>query len=194
MGSWSMFGGECEIAWFTDADRADRIERIRAVVVQRRTPRSNTGASLWSRALAILSRPRRSDGLVAPAVSPPGPWNSSVGSPGAAQVLYSRERAVIAVQGREFPLSADGRALLVFVEDRGIPSETLVRTHLVNSPTVERPSIDAPASREDRRERMRAHMQQQRATWHRWLDEQPLIQEFVTGKPFDGPPGWNGES
>jgi hypothetical protein len=187
VGSWAIFGGACDIACFTDVDPSAAVERIRAVVVQRRPARSPTRASLWRRALRILSRRARRDAPIAPALSRRGLWTGSVGNPGSAQVLYSRERAVVAVRGREFPLPADGRTLLVLVEERGVPSQTLIQTHVVSAPAVDRAPLEAAASEDANRERLRAQMHRARLTWHRWLDEEPLIREFISDAPSDGP-------
>lgn len=186
MGSWTMFGGKCDIAWFTDVDGAIPVERIRAVVVQRRGAASLRRAPLWRRALRMRPFRRRSGGPVVPIDSLPGRWTGSVGNPGAGQVLYSRERAVVVVRGREVPLPVDTRALLVLVEDRGVASGPLIQTYLVNAPTVERPPMDRAASHEEKRARLLAQMEQALLTWHRWLEEEPIIRGFISSAPSDG--------
>jgi len=158
-GSWFEIGDRHDISWFTEANRDTGDDHIEAVVVRRR---AEPGAA----------RPS-----VRPSTPAPGMW-ASVGN-GPDQVRYSRERDVVAVRGREFPVPADGRALLVLIDERTATGEPSFETHAVDAPSVQRDSRDAGASRDERVARIHAHHREAREVWHRWLNEQPLIRSFL---------------
>lgn len=159
-GSWGEQGDRHDISWFTDDDRDAGVERVRAVVVRRRSREPIEPTS------HLTTWPLD------------GSWSGSVGS-GPQQILYSSERAVVAVHGREFTLPTAGQALLVLVDERTPTGETSFETHTVESPSVPRVQRDLAASKEERLTRMRAHFREARGVWHRWLDEQPLIRTFL---------------
>ena len=191
-GTWSMLGDSHEITWFTETDRAGAIEYIKAVVVRRpsrpaaqRTPSfaSILGmifSVMWLKLLRAVSPERAAHAAMDRAMQQRASgWSGSSGPAGPEQILYSRERSVVSVSGREFLFPADARALIVLVDAEAPNGQPAFETHEVSPPTVPRLPLDPSAGKEANRQRIRAQHRAARDVWHRWLDEEPTIRAFL---------------
>jgi hypothetical protein len=187
-----MSGDSHEITWFTETDRAGAIDYIKAVVVRRpsrpaatRTPflASTLGmifSVMWLKLLRALSPERAAHAALDRAkVQLASGWSGSSGPEGPGQILYSRERSVVSVSGRELSLPAGTQALLVLVDARAPVGQPTLETHEVSAPTVPRLPLDPSAGKEANRQRIRAQHRAARDVWHRWLDEEPTIRAFL---------------
>ena len=113
MGTWSSIGGSHSIAWFTEARLLQRASN--------EWRRSWYGGSMSHRPAetvrfrelirplwwALLHRFRLRRWQRPPAHMPrplPDGWNGAVGPEGPGQVLYSRERGLVRVRGRDYAL------------------------------------------------------------------------------------------
>ena len=185
MGSWIIASDSHQIAWFTDSDRTAGVDRMKAVIIHRKARRRAVDVPIWRVLLRALSL-----GFGArPALEPTLPertsgWSGSVGK-GPNQVLYSRERALVAACGREFTLPNDERTLLVLIDARS-PAEAVIETHSVAAPNVPRAELDLTAPKAQNLKRMHQQIADARTVWLRWLREEQRIQDFLNPRHGDG--------
>ena len=100
-------------------------------------------------------------------------------------MLYSRERGLVRLGGRDYPLTSDGRALRLLVEESGgAPARGAV--HTADPP----PWSDVPASRVRLiAGALRAMLGGRPATnpWLECLTNDPLIRSFLARSGAGGP-------
>jgi len=186
-----MEGDSHEITWFTETDRAGEIEYIKAVVVRRPSRPAATRAPslafigficglMWQKLRRALSPERAAHAALDRAMQQlASGWSGLSGPAGPDQILYSGERSIVSVSGRELSLPAGARALIVLVDARAPNGQPAFETHEVSAPTTTRLPLDPSAGKEANRQRIRAQHRAARDVWHRWLDEEPTIRAFL---------------
>ena len=159
----SGFGGPVNTTCFTDSDVEPRSNRLTAVVIWRRPP---TPASVQ----------------VPPAASRiPDGWSGARSDDGR-EVLYHRQRRVVRVLDREYPLPSTGEALLLLIDERALgEAAPTVGVHALVSPVYVRPPIDRTLDKPTRLELIRAASRTEHDTWGQAVASHPAVQAFLAG-------------
>jgi hypothetical protein len=184
----SISGPDFRIVCFTEPDGATPEWRVAAVAVWRDRSLSATSHPPWRALIEALRQ------ILRPPPRPAAPefrsrWRSPDGWSGASdergrEVLYSRERGVVRIREQDYPLRADGRTLVLLVEEvAGVPAK--VKVHAAGLPPW-------PAE-ETGTLRLLAGVLRARSggpsTTHPWVEHlrsDPVVRSFLARSDADG--------
>jgi hypothetical protein len=184
MGTWSSIGGSYRTAWFTESDPTAGVERMAAVVVRRVDP-SLAGETTNFRDLlrllrwVILHKLRLGRWAGPPANGPwqlPDGWNGGVDH---GQVLYSGDRRLVRVRGRDYALPGNDQTLIVLVDETVPGGVASIETRAVMAPLARWLPLDPKADREENLRRVHERSRASGAVWNEWLEHEPSICAFI---------------
>lgn len=159
----SSFGGPVGTTFFTDDVAEPRGSKLVAVVIWRSAPRT------------IDDR-----GAERPRWTPPAGWSGASDGDGRREVLLHRERRVVRVREREYPLPSDGTALLLLIDDsHGDEAPPSVTVGALAAPVYARPEVDPTL---DKAARVKLILDARRAehqTWDRAVSSDPAVRGFL---------------
>lgn len=107
-------------------------------------------------------------------------WSGSWGPNGEYETLYSPERRVVKVLGREYKLPADGQTLVLLVDETGGPEgspKVTIRT--LNAPVVAYPSLEASLGRAAIDEQLVNSSAAEHDVWAAALEQDPEVRAFM---------------
>jgi hypothetical protein len=183
VGTWSSIGGSYRTAWFTEADRTAGVERMAAVVVCRIDPSSAGETTKFKDLLRMLWWILRHKLRLGRRARPPanGPWQLPDGWSGGVdheRVLYSRDRRLVRVGGRDCALPGDDQTLIVLVDETARDVAATIETHAVTAPLARWLPLDPTVDREEHLRQLRERNRAASTVWHEWLEHEPSICAF----------------
>jgi hypothetical protein len=163
----SSFGGPVNTTCFTEVAAGIGASRLVAVVIWRRRPTATS---------APIS--------LTPWQAPDG-WSGAHGDDGR-EVLYHRDRRVVRVLERDYPLPTTSEALLLLV-DEPTPGASLpaVGVHTLAAAVHVRPRIDHTLDKAVRLELMIAASRAEHTTWNEAIAAHPAVKAFFTSGSDD---------
>jgi hypothetical protein len=106
-------------------------------------------------------------------------WSGSSGPDGEQETLYSSERKMVRVLGREYALPEDGRTLVLLIdENSGLGGSPTVKVRALRAPVLPYPSIDASLGGEQ----PAGASSEEHPGWWVFLQQDAEVRAFMTGR------------
>jgi hypothetical protein len=135
---YTPFGPPIRVVYFSEEVPASNGVRLAAAVVWRGAGARRAGG--WRGLLRALRYRLGPFGMGLHLRGNVG-WSAAAGGEGEQMTLYHSERRVVRVLGRDYPLPADGRTLVVLV-DEGAAGGPAIKIRIVTGPVQPRSRVD----------------------------------------------------
>jgi hypothetical protein len=177
-GVWGLHAESWSVLGFDEDVPGGAEQRLAAVVVRQFTPppRDPPLRAALSFLREVVRRP------TPPASGDfhrlPAGWDAASDHGGEHEVLFSRGRRVVRVQGQDYPLPEDGSTLAVLVDER-VDARVSTRTHLLHASTVPKPSPDPTDGKDEVLRRCRQHNDRTNARWRECVMADAVVASFL---------------
>ncbi len=117
----------------------------------------------------------------------PEPWDATVDRGGPHEILFSSRRSVVQLRDRDFPLPADGRTLVLLVQDPADEAgEATIQSHVMDFEPQPTAKPDRSLSKKAKLKRVTEHTRAAHEAWHDSIERVPVISAFLLDRSTPG--------